>query len=76
LAAGEAVRRRLAWASAWSDAVLANSESARRYHAELGYHPRRWEIVPNGFYTDLFRPDADHRATESGWGSASRSSVW
>jgi glycosyltransferase involved in cell wall biosynthesis len=58
------VRRILAWASARPDAVLANSESGRRYHEALGYHPGRWEIVPNGFDTDLFRPDAGHRA---GW---------
>lgn len=56
------VRRILAWASARPNAILANSESGRRYHEALGYHPRRWEIVPNGFDTDLFRPDAEQRA--------------
>lgn len=56
------VRRALAWASGYPAAILANSEAGRRYHAALGYHPRRWEVVPNGFDTDLFRPDAARRA--------------
>ncbi|HUZ71816.1 MAG TPA: glycosyltransferase [Stellaceae bacterium] len=60
------VRRVLAWASGYPAAILANSEAGRRYHAALGYHPRRWEVVPNGFDIDLFRPDAERRAAVRG----------
>ncbi len=42
-------------------AVVANSYSGRDVHEGLGYHPRRWEIIPNGFDTDIFRPDQDAR---------------
>lgn len=57
-----AVRRVLAWASPWPAAVLVNSEAGRRYHAALGYRPRRWELVENGFDIEIFRPDAQRRA--------------
>ena len=39
------------------DVVLANSEAARRSHADAGWHPRRFEVIPNGFDTERFRPD-------------------
>ncbi|HXP31159.1 MAG TPA: glycosyltransferase [Stellaceae bacterium] len=55
-------RRLLAWASGRPDAVLVNSEAGRRFHAALGYHPKRWEVVPNGFDSELFRPDPERRA--------------
>ena len=44
------------------DAVLTNSEEARRFHLGLGYHPRRFEVIPNGFDTERFRPDPLARA--------------
>ncbi|MEF2229766.1 MAG: glycosyltransferase [Pseudodesulfovibrio sp.] len=43
------------------DAVLTNSFEARRFHTELGYHPGRFEVIPNGFDTDAFRPDPEAR---------------
>ena len=33
------------------DVVVTNSEAGRRHHAALGFHPRRWEVIPNGFPT-------------------------
>ena len=30
-------------------AVVVNSEAGRAVHAALGYRPRRWEVIPNGF---------------------------
>lgn len=36
--------------------VVTNSEAGRRHHAALGYKPRRWVDIPNGFDTSLFRP--------------------
>jgi glycosyltransferase involved in cell wall biosynthesis len=57
-----AIRRLLAWTSRNPTAIVVNSEAGRQYHVALGYHARRWEVVPNGFDTALFRPDAARRA--------------
>jgi glycosyltransferase involved in cell wall biosynthesis len=37
--------------------VIANSHSGKNFHAELGYHPKKWIVIPNGFDTDHFKPD-------------------
>ncbi len=51
------------------DVVLANSTVAVRVHEGLGFKPRRWEVVPNGFDTDLYRPDPAARAAlRAEWG--------
>jgi glycosyltransferase involved in cell wall biosynthesis len=52
----------LARASSMPAAVIANSESGRRFHEKLGYRPKCWEMIPNGFDTDRFRPDSGARA--------------
>jgi glycosyltransferase involved in cell wall biosynthesis len=51
------VLRALAWLSRRPAAILANSTASIRWHQLLGYRPRRWELVPNGFDVDRFRPD-------------------
>jgi len=51
-----ALLRTLAFVSRWPDAVICNSEAGRRAHERIGYTPRRWEIIPNGFDTNAFRP--------------------
>ena len=56
------VLRVLAAASGRPSAVIANSVAGIASHERLGYHPRRWEVIPNGFDTELFRPSADARA--------------
>ena len=38
--------------------VVVNSEAGRRHHISLGYLPRRWEVIPNGFDTTKFKPDS------------------
>lgn len=38
-------------------AVIANSRAGRLAHEALGYRPKRWVLIPNGFDTDRFRPD-------------------
>ncbi len=43
-------------------AVVANSHAGRKIHDDLGYRPRRWEVIPNGFDTDTFRPDPQARS--------------
>ena len=59
---GMVVRLLARW-SARPQAVVANSEAGRRLHEQMGYRPRRWCILPNGFDTTLFRPrDGAHTA--------------
>lgn len=42
-------------------AAVANSQAGRQIHEGYGYGPRRWEILPNGFDTQAFRPDSEKR---------------
>jgi glycosyltransferase involved in cell wall biosynthesis len=39
------------------DAIVVNSVAGRRVHRRIGYHPRSWVLIPNGFDTERFRPD-------------------
>ena len=39
------------------DLVLYNSEASRKQHAHLGYGRQPSLVIPNGFDTDLFRPN-------------------
>jgi len=43
--------------SRFPDAVLTNSAEARRFHLQLGYAPKSFEVIPNGFDTERFKPD-------------------
>ncbi len=52
----------LAWLSPLPWAVATNSQAGRRAHEALGYRPRRWIYLPNGFDTEEWRPDATDRA--------------
>jgi glycosyltransferase involved in cell wall biosynthesis len=54
---GAALRRMLSWCSAVPDAIVVNSRAGQRFHERIGYHPRRWEYIPNGFDTDELRPN-------------------
>lgn len=56
------VLRVLAQCSATPAAVIVNSEAGKQQHEALGYHPRRWEVIPNGFDTQRFHPDVSLRA--------------
>jgi glycosyltransferase involved in cell wall biosynthesis len=57
----DVVRRLLVWCSARPDAVVVNSLAGKRFHERLGYRPRRWEHIPNGCDTNVFRFDAEAR---------------
>jgi glycosyltransferase involved in cell wall biosynthesis len=58
-----ALLRTLALVSRWPDAVICNAEAGRRAHERLGYTPRRWEIIPNGYDTNAFRPSPGARSS-------------
>jgi len=63
------VRKLLGWFSGVPDAVIVNSVAGQRYHQGLGFHPRRWIHIPNGFDTALLKPDPasrQHRRDELG----------
>jgi glycosyltransferase involved in cell wall biosynthesis len=51
------VRRILSRFSTRPDTVIINSLAGRRFHEGIGYRPRRWEYIPNGYDTQLMRPD-------------------
>lgn len=51
------VRRLLSWLSGMPSAVVVNSFAGRDYHRSLGYHPKDWVLLPNGFDVERF-----HRA--------------
>jgi glycosyltransferase involved in cell wall biosynthesis len=59
--AAAGVRRLLSWYSAMPDAVIVNSRAGLSFHERIGYRPRRWEYIPNGFDTVEFAPDAAAR---------------
>ncbi len=44
------------------DAVFANSRAGIVHHGRIGYHPRRWIPLPNGFDCVKFRPDSSAKA--------------
>lgn len=68
LRAGDVSRRTLALVrvlarlSRIPDVVMVNSRAGLEAHERVGYHPRRWELLHNGFDTDAFRPDPEARA--------------
>ena len=51
--------RALARLSHVPNVVVVNSDTGRRVHEGLGYRPRSWRVIPNGFEIDRFVPDAD-----------------
>jgi glycosyltransferase involved in cell wall biosynthesis len=46
------------WAPA---AIVCNSVSAQQTHVDLGYAAQKFVVIPNGFDTDVFQPDATAR---------------
>jgi len=55
------VRAILSRCSAMPERVIINSHAGRRFHEGIGYHPRRWEYIPNGYDTVMLRPDEGAR---------------
>ena len=57
----KALRRFLCWLSRLPAVVISNSHRGVQEHLRLGYRPRRWEVIENGFDTEKFRPDRGRR---------------
>ena len=57
-----ALRRMLSWCSPVPNAVVVNSRAGQHFHERIGYRPRRWEHIPNGFDTNKLRPDRKARS--------------
>ncbi|MBZ0106535.1 MAG: glycosyltransferase [Sulfuricella denitrificans] len=53
--------RLLAKLSPLPDFVVTVSKASRIEHEKIGYHPRKWLLIPNGIDTALFQPDAEAR---------------
>ena len=47
--------------SRWPVGIIVNSVAGQRYHEMIGYRPRAWHFIPNGFDVARFRPDPDAR---------------
>jgi len=43
--------------SSYPQAVIVNSEAGKAVHSSIGYTPRRWELIHNGFDLVRFSPD-------------------
>jgi glycosyltransferase involved in cell wall biosynthesis len=53
--------RCLAWLSRLPSTVISNSIAGKLAHEQLGYHPRKWLVIPNGVDTWLFQPSVAAR---------------
>ena len=63
------IQRILAWWSHNPEAVVVNSQAGKSLHERLGYRPKRWEVIPNGFDLDRFCPRSDVRSAQrKEWG--------
>lgn len=51
-----------AWFSGRPDVIIYNSHTAADQHHALGYSSAHTRILPNGFDTSVFKPDAEARA--------------
>jgi glycosyltransferase involved in cell wall biosynthesis len=49
--------------SRWPDVITANSAAGLKSHLDLGYRPRRAEILVNGIEVDRFTPDPAARVS-------------
>ncbi|MBM4438528.1 MAG: glycosyltransferase [Actinobacteria bacterium] len=49
--------RLLARLSGIPDAVVTNSHAGLALHEGIGYRPKRWALIPNGFDLERFAPD-------------------
>lgn len=43
--------------SSFPQAIITNSRAAQEFHVHLDYKAKRWELIPNGFDLNKFKPD-------------------
>jgi len=55
------ILRALAFLSRRPDMIISNSTSGVRVHAQAGYRPKDWKVIPNGFYPEIFAPNPRQR---------------
>lgn len=49
-----------AWLSGWiPHTILSNSYEGQKTHAKAGYKDKKFRVIPNGFDTDIFKPNAE-----------------
>ncbi len=48
--------------SGWPEAVVVNSLAGKDFHIRLGFHPRRWVLIPSSVDTDQFKPNPTARS--------------
>ncbi|NQV99834.1 MAG: glycosyltransferase [Rhodospirillales bacterium] len=66
-----AVRRCLPALSQAVDCAVVNSGAGERFHKGLGYRPRRWKRIENGFDCGRFKPDNGRgKMLRARWGIA------
>ncbi|TFH42096.1 MAG: glycosyltransferase [Lysobacterales bacterium] len=51
----------LARLSRFPASVAVNSKAGQRAHTKMGYRPKKWIYLPNGFDLDVWRPDEGDR---------------
>lgn len=56
---GRMAPRLCAWASRSPEVIVTNSQAGRETHEAIGYRPRSWRFIPNGFDLDVLHPDPD-----------------
>lgn len=56
--------------------VITNSIAGMREHQRLGYHPKQWEIIENGFDTEKFQPSDHARKTLRARFNISTETLW
>ncbi len=43
--------------SSMPNTIIINSQAGIQHHQKLGYHPKTWQMIPNGIDTNFFKPD-------------------
>jgi glycosyltransferase involved in cell wall biosynthesis len=42
--------------------IISNSSNAVTYHKSIGYKGKRWQVIPNGFDLNLYKPDGTSKS--------------
>jgi glycosyltransferase involved in cell wall biosynthesis len=53
----------LAWLSLLPTGIIVNSQAGLNTHSKLGYRPKAWHVIGNGFDCEHFCPDTHKRET-------------